>query len=224
MNDELVIEQLSEEDARDLTAELREACGEVINWLELAKELAIRAYRGRAWLALGYETWVAYLEAEVPDRPTLTRDQRQSIVAILRAEGLSTRAIAPLVNANHNTVARDIRESSVSSDTDELPERVQSLDGRSRPSTVARREPEAPPQSEMPSEEDMPRSIDVAVSEVVQMLNKVLAVGDTTRRAVEEVARLRGEQLISDELTRDVVRALDGVARRVRELKDQVRR
>ena len=74
------------------------------------------------------------LRGESPMR--LDRDQRRELVAYLAGEGMSTRAIAPIVGASKDTVHRDL--ATVSGETVDRPSMVTSLDGRS-PSTEGHR-------------------------------------------------------------------------------------
>lgn len=227
MNDELVVEQLSEEDARKLTEELREACEEIANWIERAQELVVQAYAGRAWAALGYETWQAYCDAELPARPQLTVDERRSIVSMLRQHGLSTRAISAVTGAGYGTTQRDIR----STDPNGSVQNVQSLDGRTRPSTQPQREstsePQAPARHEPPprkqlSEEDVPRSMNLAVAEVAWEINALLAVDSDLHRKVTEVVRL--SDLVPEASARELADALSNLMKRARALRDLLRR
>jgi hypothetical protein len=71
-------------------------------------EIIGRAYHNRDWLALGYASWETYTASEFgTDRLRLPRPQRQEVVASLRAELLSTRAIAGVLGVGVGTVHRD---------------------------------------------------------------------------------------------------------------------
>lgn len=52
-----VVDQLDEEAARSLTNRIRQC-------VAVAHESIVHAYRGRAWIALGHESWDDYCEAE----------------------------------------------------------------------------------------------------------------------------------------------------------------
>lgn len=85
--------------------------------LAKVRELVREAKAADDHLALGYSSWTAYLADLFGDEPLrLARDVRQELVAELAAQGMSTRAIAPIVGVAHKTVARDL-EPGVSDDT-----------------------------------------------------------------------------------------------------------
>ena len=83
------------------------------------------AWRERDWLALGYESWDTMCDAEYRVGLVLPRSERPEIVADLRAEGMSTRAIAAAVGASKSTVHDDL--SGVQNRT---PEPVVGIDGK----------------------------------------------------------------------------------------------
>ena len=101
----------------------------------------IAAYHGRAWTALGYETWDAYCKAEFKDAGMVRLDpnQRREVIAEMREAGMSTRAIASGLGVSQSTVARDPPTESFDSVE---PATVISLDGRGRP---AKRSPQDVP-------------------------------------------------------------------------------
>lgn len=65
---------------------------------------------------------------------------RHELVAYLAGEGISTRAIAPIVGASQATVTRDLAPTD-SNESVAHPSTVTSLDGRQRPSTQPKPEP-----------------------------------------------------------------------------------
>lgn len=100
------------------------------------------AYAGRAWEAMGYDSWPAYCAAEFGEHISLPRDDRRAAVAQLRESGMSTRAIAAATGASHMTVARDLSgvtnetpADPATSDDAEIvePARVVGVDGKSYP-------------------------------------------------------------------------------------------
>lgn len=95
-------DDLDPAEARALTAEIRNNVAE----LEM---LLVRAYRGRAWLALGHESWDAYIHAEFKAAPlALPREERRAASQSLAGWGLSTRAIASATGAPKSTIADDL--------------------------------------------------------------------------------------------------------------------
>jgi len=106
-------------------------------------ERVTTAYLGRAWVALGYESWDAMTDAEFPGaRLRIPREQRAEQVQSLRAAGLSTRAIGSALGVNDRTVRRDLPSAANAADE---PATVRSLDGRTRPATQPPRPAPAPP-------------------------------------------------------------------------------
>lgn len=88
------------------------------------------AWRCRDWLALGYATWEEMCEAEYPMALAIRREERPEIVADLRAEGMSTRAIAAATGVSNATISRDL-----SGVTDVTPEPVTGTDGKTYQTT-----------------------------------------------------------------------------------------
>lgn len=136
VNDPEIIEpDLTPSEARSLTDNIRQALHDV--W-----PLFVRAYRGRAWLALGYASWEAYCDTEMAGvRPSIaTREQRREVVGDLRQAGMSTTAIASAVGISPATAWRDVQASS--DEEAAPPATVQGADGKTYPAT---RTPEPQP-------------------------------------------------------------------------------
>jgi len=70
------------------------------------------------------------------DRRHLTKEQRQARALELRKQGLSYRAIGEQLGVSHEAARKDVQEATVNSLTVQLPERVASKDGKSRPATA----------------------------------------------------------------------------------------
>lgn len=97
----------TQEQARALTNRIKVAVEGT--WL-----LIQEAYTSRAWAALGYDTWDAYCTTEFGTaRLRLPREERQEVVASLRENGLSVRAIASATGVNKETVSRDLQVSGI---------------------------------------------------------------------------------------------------------------
>ncbi len=68
-------------------------------------ESVVDAYRGRAWEALGYESWDDYCASEFPtSRLRLPREERAEVISSLRESGLSQRAISAATGLSKGTV------------------------------------------------------------------------------------------------------------------------
>ena len=133
-----IVHDLSAPEARALTDEIRQT-------LRVGHDLIIRAYQGRAWIALGYTAWDDYCAGEFAEARMvrLDREQRREIVAQMQAGGMSQAAIASGLNVSPSTIALDataIRDNHP--EIEELPDRIVGLDGKSRPSRAKPR-PEA---------------------------------------------------------------------------------
>lgn len=132
--------------ARRLTERIRIAAANYTEAKAKVLELVDRAKAGQAHVALGYKSWTAYLSDVLSDEPLrLAREERRELVTKLADEGLTTRAIAPVVGVSHQTVANDLEaESTVKNltvEADPKPEPVvretTGLDGKVRVSATA---------------------------------------------------------------------------------------
>jgi hypothetical protein len=99
---------LDEAAARDLTNRIRATAREIGDRLTRLRLLVDQARDGQAWVPLGYASWTAYL-ADALEPMRLPRGERREVVRFLTGEGLSTRAIAPIVSADPKTVRNDRR-------------------------------------------------------------------------------------------------------------------
>ena len=139
--------------------------------VDLALELVVEAYEGRAWEVLGHESWAAYVAAEVPALSVIGRglplEERRDAVAQLRGRGLSLRGVGEVLGLAPNTVRRDAAEAGV-----QLVE-VRSIDGsrRSAVGSSSRRRRRTP-----------------LTDRVVQL---VAGAGDNGLSVLEVVAQLR---------------------------------
>ena len=101
MRSELV-STFTEAEARSITEELKADYG------ALQVKIA-SAWRGRIWLALGYESWQDYLDAEfsgISLRPP--KELEEQVINELRQAGMSTRGIASATDLPRSTVHRRI--------------------------------------------------------------------------------------------------------------------
>lgn len=121
---------MSEGDARRLTERIRYTALSVRDGVEKLQRLVGEAQEGQAHIALGYASWTAYLADVLGEEPLrLARDERRELVGWLAGEGMSTRAIAPIVGASFKTVARDLEAGPVSDDTPAQPPTIATTEG-----------------------------------------------------------------------------------------------
>lgn len=115
-----IAEHMDVDAARRLTERIRLAATNYTDAKAKVLGLVDEAKAGNAHIALGYKSWTAYLSDVLSDEPLrLARDERRELVGKLADEGMSTRAIAPIVGAGHVTVARDL--ATVSNETVDSP-------------------------------------------------------------------------------------------------------
>ena len=126
---EVVEDALSYGDALDGMNGLASAAQDINDRIERYAAEAVRLWSRRAWEVLGHKSWAECVE-ERGAQLRLPRADRREMVALLADEGMSSRAIAPVVGAGYRTVQRDI-ESSGSNGPD-APRTVKSLDGVER--------------------------------------------------------------------------------------------
>lgn len=82
--------------------------------------------------ALGYRSWTDYVSALFSDTPLmrLSREERRELVSELADEGMSTRAIAPIVGASPRTVAYDLDSPVQDCTPDAEPRQITGRDGK----------------------------------------------------------------------------------------------
>lgn len=99
---------LSEDAARRLTERIKIQARVSKDSLAKLQRLVEQARVGGAHVVLGFSSWTAYLADLFAEEPLrLAREQRQEIVGYLAGEGMSTRAIAPIVGASVGQVHAD---------------------------------------------------------------------------------------------------------------------
>lgn len=139
---------LTRSDAERLTQRIRLVAGNAREALEKLHVLVDQARNGGAHAALGFASWTAYLQDALGQSPLrLDREQRRELVSYLAGEGMSTRAIAPIVGASQTTVVDDLRLTPqatgrrLNNSVQSRPDTVTSLDGRQRPATKPQPDP-----------------------------------------------------------------------------------
>lgn len=122
--------KLSPASAEQVTIQIR-------SMLERAWEYIAIAYQGRAYLALGYETWDEYVDDRLAGlRLTVPREERAEAVAALSNAKMSLRAIAKVLGVSPATAYRDLADAKPETDDaaeDALPVGVRGRDGKQYP-------------------------------------------------------------------------------------------
>ena len=95
-----VITELDEAAARALT-------DRIVHSTTLAAQLVAEAWQGRAWKALGYKSWEAYADAELPVLGA-TASNRHVLLVGLREVGMSTRAISAVTGVSKSAIAEHV--------------------------------------------------------------------------------------------------------------------
>ena len=102
-------DRMSDMDASVARATLERAQRSVA---DLSRDL-IALRDGRAWLALGYVSWIALVEHELRPHLALSRADREVIMLELSASGMADREIACVVEVAPTTVGRSRRTANV---------------------------------------------------------------------------------------------------------------
>lgn len=206
---------MSAASARRLTDEIRAT-------LTVAYDKLVEAWHGRADLALGYESWDAYCGAEFTEARMLrpTPEQRREIVAVMRGEGMSTRAIGSAIGVHHDTVAEDVKKSAVGNPTP-----VTGTDGKTytpRPEPEPDEdvfdaevigEPEPQPESAAPRSNrraitDEFFDVSYDLSKVVNRIGRLAADDRFPRNAEQIAAKHRSDLLRARDVLADVISQL----------------
>lgn len=128
---ELVPEgRLDEHHARALDERIRLTAGTVRDRLTRLSTLVEQAKAGEVWDVLGFASWTAYLADALGGQLHLPSGERRELVALLAGEGMSTRAMAPIVGASPRTVARDVETLDLPGVPGDTPAAVVGLDGK----------------------------------------------------------------------------------------------
>ena len=108
--DAVVVEDaLSPAAAKTIDTEIRKTVQSIETDMEALYSLLAEAKSGSIHVALGFESWTAYMADAVTLRPK-DKLERKELVSLLSGEGLSTRAIAEITNTSQSTITRDVTE------------------------------------------------------------------------------------------------------------------
>lgn len=205
--------------ARRLTERIRLTALSVRDGMEKVQGLVEQARDGNAHLALGYASWTAYLSDTLGSEPLrLPRDQRQELVGYLAGEGMSTRAIAPIVGANFATVSRDLKApvanatpaappvdlAAVDMTTGEIREPVTGLDGK----RYSRPEPSDSKPRRKPLT-DVAHDAGWDLRKAVERLTRIAEDDRFASNKEQVAAHLRGHLLNAIEVCQDLVNQLN---------------
>ncbi|WP_051549273.1 hypothetical protein [Nocardioides sp. URHA0032] len=132
-----LIEPMGADDARRLTERIRIAATNYTEAKAKVLQLVDEARAGAAHVALGYKSWTAYLSDVLSDEPLrLARDERRELVTHLADQGMSHRAIAPIVGIGNAQVSRDL---AAVAPNGAVVRETEGLDGRVRTTVTAGR-------------------------------------------------------------------------------------
>lgn len=192
--------------------------------LEAAASEVVRQIAGRAWIALGYESWDEMRLAEYSGAAVIVpRTDRPQLSARLSAEGLSQQQIADTLGVGQKTISRDVSQMT-NAESDAPPTRTDSL-GREQPRSKPRAaspqpEPAPPPEPEQPEErEPEPDEQAERLDRLRQMadeaehanpyipIRELVDVRDALRRAIPKMRTLKnaGQSVGADALTAGIV-------------------
>lgn len=108
MSSELDQYVMTESEAHRVTEDIRHNAKSFTEYRARLMDAVDKAKAGNAHLTLGYKSWTAYLSEVLGEEPMrLARAERQDMVRMLSDEGMSTRAIAPIVGADQKTIVND---------------------------------------------------------------------------------------------------------------------
>jgi hypothetical protein len=141
----IVHRDLNTKEARAITQRIKSKMGDLMG--EVAK-----AWIGRVWLALAYESWEDYVKGEFNHAPlTLPREERKAVASLLRGQGMSTRAIGSATGVSDETIRRDLSDATNVAPDEVVP--VTGLDGKTYP---PKRKPKPEPRPDVPAPQPKP--------------------------------------------------------------------
>lgn len=110
-----VLRILSKGEAERLTQEIKLTASGIRNNLFKLRNQIDTAKSSNVWQMLGFASWTAWLSDTLSEEPMrVSREERLELVEYLAGEGLSARAIAPIVGIGKSQAAKDMAEVSTS--------------------------------------------------------------------------------------------------------------
>ena len=108
---EVAAAAMTRDQAERLTERIRLTATSFMETRDKLARLIREAQEGEAHKALGIASWTEYVSQVFSDTPLmrLSRVERKELVSELADEGMSTRAIAPIVGASNYTVSKDLQ-------------------------------------------------------------------------------------------------------------------
>jgi hypothetical protein len=218
-----VVQTITADEARRLTERIRLTAHSARESIEKLHSLVDEAKAGNAHLALGFASWTAYLAEVLGEEPLrLARDQRQELVGFLAGEGMSTRAIAPIVGASDETVRRDILagatnvapegepaeiarqavEQAFAQKDEPMPAKVTGLDGKS----YSKPTPKAPNRRGLP---DQARDAGWDLRKIVERLERIAADDRFTANKETVAPHLRSHLTNAIEVFQDLLERIN---------------
>jgi hypothetical protein len=144
----------------DLTEDEAEAItGRIRQWVrEFPVDDVERAFRGRIWLALGYESWAEWCDCELGGFK-LPAPQRREVGVELAERDMSEVGISEVLGISRNTVRSDKAGQPVQSEQADRKTLGQDGKGYSKPKRQPKPKPVAPEPEPTPGEPGTPDSI-----------------------------------------------------------------
>ena len=183
---EVAAAAMTRDQAERLTERIRLTATSFMETRDKLARLIREAQEGEAHKALGIASWTEYVSQVFSDTPLmrLSRVERKELVSELADEGMSTRAIAPIVGASHMSVARDLGSPVTTVTPDAEPRQITGRDGK----TYTRPAPE-------------PVTVDHDTGEITQTKPNRKPITDTARDIGLDLAALtnRIDRLMDDD-------------------------
>lgn len=207
MTVDIAVAALSESEAQKLTEKIRITAHNYADARQKLQGYVAEAKAGNAHLALGYASWTAYLSEVLGEEPMrLARGERQEMVQMLSAEGMSTRAIAPIVGASQRTVVNDVEQ--VSNFAHVEPSLVQGIDGKTytrpepKPEPNVRVEPEEPSEALKPKRRPLTDQSNEAGWELAKSVEKI-------ERIITDDRMPANREIVTSHLKQHLINSID---------------